>query len=83
MLSLLPPYLQLITSIIGFESDQHKAVAELTECADSKVPKAAEATLLLAALSHFFLDDVEKSKELLNQMTSEYPSVHSSYHLTK
>jgi hypothetical protein len=69
---LVPPYLQLITSIIGFESDQSKAIEELGHCIESKVTRAAEATLLMAVLKLFFLKEKEESHKLLTGIVEEY-----------
>lgn len=77
--SMLPPYLQTFATIIGFESDEEKAMKELEACISSKVTKAAEASLLMAGLKLFYGKEEESGRELLRQLKNEYPYITSCF----
>lgn len=81
LMSILPPHLQTISTLIGFEASRESAIHELEQCSQSGTPKAAEATLLIIMLKKFLIvgKDVEADKMLENFQQCYPNSIVTSY----
>jgi len=74
IISLVPPSLQIITTIAGFEADRDKAFEEFGRTISSGCVWSPLATLIRIALKHFFfLDEKEIAKKELEQLQQSFP----------
>jgi len=73
VISLIPPSLQIITTIAGFEADREKAIEELNRCISSGCVWAPIAMMFLVVMKHFFLDEKEDAVKLLDKIKESYP----------
>jgi tetratricopeptide (TPR) repeat protein len=73
LVSLVPPSLQFIVKLLGFEGDRTAALGQLTRARESRCCKRIEATLCLFALRRYFTDDEEAADPLLEEMLEDYP----------
>jgi tetratricopeptide (TPR) repeat protein len=80
IISLVPPSLQIITNIVGFEADRDKAFEEFNRTIQSGCIWSPLATLICIGLKQVFLDDKEGAKRDLEQLQLTFPnSVISCY----
>eukprot|EP01127_Copromyxa_protea_P016346 TRINITY_DN4833_c0_g1_i2.p1 TRINITY_DN4833_c0_g1~~TRINITY_DN4833_c0_g1_i2.p1 ORF type:complete len:421 (-),score=76.08 TRINITY_DN4833_c0_g1_i2:26-1288(-) len=70
--SLVPPSLQLLTSIAGFEADRKGALKELYECYNSGCTMAAPAGLVLLMLEKFLFKKKEEADVIWERILAEY-----------
>jgi tetratricopeptide (TPR) repeat protein len=74
IISLVPPSLQIITNIAGFEADRDKAFEEFNRTIKSGCIWSPLATIICTGLKHFFLDDKEGAKGDLEQLQQSFPN---------
>jgi len=74
IISLVPPSLQIITNIVGFEADRDKAFEEFNRTINSGCVWSPIATIICTGLKHFFLDDKEGAKRDLEQLQQSFPN---------
>jgi tetratricopeptide (TPR) repeat protein len=73
LVSLVPPTLQFLVKLLGFEGDRAAAITQLTRARDSRCVKRIEASLGLFALLRYFTDDEAGADIILEGMIEEYP----------
>jgi len=73
IISLVPPSLQIITTIAGFEADRDKAFEEFGRTISSGCVWSPLATIIRIGLKHFFLDEKEVAKKDLEQLQQSFP----------
>lgn len=73
LVSLVPPTLQFLVKILGFEGDRAAAQIQLARARDSRCCKRIEATLCLFAIRRYFTDDEDAADPLLEELLIDYP----------
>jgi len=73
VISLIPPSLQIITTIAGFVADREKAIEELYRCISTGCVWAPIAVMFLVVVKNFFLDEKEDALKLLGRIRENYP----------
>lgn len=73
LVSLVPPTLQFLVRLLGFEGDRAAAITQLTRARDSRCVKRIEASLGLFALLRYFTDDEAGADVILEGMIEDYP----------
>ena len=73
LVSLVPPSLQFLVKLLGFEGDRAAALSQLTIAVESRCCKRIEATFCLFALRRYFTDDEEQADFLLDELLEDYP----------
>jgi tetratricopeptide (TPR) repeat protein len=73
VMSLIPPSLQLLVSLVGFTADRTHSLKELQACIDSGCSRAVEASIILAVLKKYFTDEEEGGNQIIIRLQNLYP----------
>jgi len=68
LLSNMPPYMQTIFRVIGFESDRDRGLVVLGHCTSSPAHEAKTYSVIVLALHHLMLSQQEYNKDVLRHM---------------
>lgn len=73
LVSLVPPSLQFLVKLLGFEGDRAAALEQFSVAVETRCCKRIEATFCLFALRRYFTDDEEQADVLLDELLEDYP----------